>query len=139
MVPHVLFMFLAVLFGFHVSLAALLRPDGLLRKALFAFGSMTIGGMILGPLVQKAAFGEYWTGFPYGHDLTDNKTLVMWLLWLAAVLVLRFLPERRAGLRRGVTLAAAVVMIAVYLVPHSAYGSELDWSAGAPPPVSAPK
>lgn len=88
---------------------------------------MTIGGMILGPLVQKAAFGEYWVGFPWGIDLTDNKTLIMWLAWLAACLVLRLRPRQKFAGRIAVA-AAAVVMTAVYLIPHSLRGSELDYS-----------
>ena len=31
--------------------------------AWLAFGTLTVGGMILGPIVQKHAFGAYWTGF----------------------------------------------------------------------------
>ena len=46
-----------------------------------------IGGMILGPIVQKYAFGEYWTGFPYGGDFTDNKMLIMWLAWAIAMAI----------------------------------------------------
>lgn len=89
---------------------------------------ITVGGMVLGPFVQKHAFGEYWTGFPSGYDLTDDKTLVMWLAWLVACAVLG-LKERRIGAQeRLAALLAAAVMIAVYLIPHSLRGSELDYS-----------
>ena len=37
---------------------------------------LAVGGFILGPLVQNYAFGELWTGVPFGWDLTDNKTLI---------------------------------------------------------------
>ena len=40
------------------------------------FATLGLGGMILGPIVQKYAFGAYWTGIPFGHDLTDAKNLV---------------------------------------------------------------
>ena len=33
-----------------------------LTLILFLFG-----GMIMGPVVQKFAFGEFWTGFPLWH------------------------------------------------------------------------
>ena len=39
-------------------------------------GSLFLGGMLLGPIVQNFAFGDYWTGIPFGWDLTDNKTLL---------------------------------------------------------------
>ncbi len=68
-----------------------------------------IGGLILGPLVQKYAFGAYWTGFPLGGDLTDSKTLFAVLVWLAAF----FLRNKS----RWWTVAATVLMVAVYLIP----------------------
>ncbi len=127
--PHVLFMFLAVLVGMRAGLAALFEPRGVRRLAWTALLLMTVGGMVLGPVVQKYAFGEFWTGFPLGYDLTDNKVLVMWLVWLAACAAVGW---RRGGHERRSRLAvglAALVMMAVYLIPHSAQGSELDYEA----------
>jgi hypothetical protein len=89
---------------------------------------IAIGGLVLGPIVQRYAFGAYWTGWPFGTDLTDDKTLAMWLAWVAAVAVFRWRKDPLDRLARWVTVAAAVVMIAVYLVPHSLRGSELDYS-----------
>ena len=87
-----------------------------------------IGGLLLGPIVQKHAFGAYWTGWPFGEDLTDNKTLAMWLAWVVAVFVLsrRREPTDRRGARAVVGFAAAVMLV-VYLVPHSLRGSQLDY------------
>ena len=80
-------------------------------------------------MVQKHAFGAYWTGWPFAYDLTDNKTLIMWIVWVAAAAVLwkRPAPRDRAG--RMAIVAAAGIMLAVYLIPHSLRGSELDYSA----------
>jgi hypothetical protein len=44
-----------------------------------------VGGLILGPPVQLEAFGALWTGWPFGADLTDNKTLIAVLAWVPAV------------------------------------------------------
>jgi hypothetical protein len=91
---------------------------------------MTVGGMVLGPIVQKYAFGAYWTGFPWGYDLTDNKTLIMWLAWIAACAVLGR-PRRKdvPGWKGRLTVfAAAAVMTVVYLIPHSLRGSQLDYT-----------
>jgi len=90
---------------------------------------MTVGGMVLGPIVQKLAFGDYWTGWPYGGDWTDNKMLVMWLSWVFAASVIGFRPRRREGISRAAVLLAALVMTAVYLIPHSMGGSELNYEA----------
>lgn len=131
LMSHVAFMFFAVLVGMRAGLGALFSPIRVRRDAWIALALMTVGGMILGPIVQKHAFGAYWTGFPWGYDLTDNKTLIMWLAWLAACGVLGWKgagqPPRWPA--RLTVLAAAVVMTVVYLIPHSLRGSELDYGA----------
>lgn len=131
LISHVAFMFFAVLLGMRAGLGALFAPGKVRRDSWVALALMTVGGMILGPVVQKHAFGAYWTGFPWGYDLTDNKTLIMWVVWIAACAVLG--GKSREGptrwLARVAVLAAAVVMTVVYLIPHSLRGSELDYGA----------
>ncbi len=125
LLPHILFMFLALLLAVRAGLGAAL---GELRTARFVPWTLALlvpGGLVLGPLVQKLAFGAYWTGWPFGEDWTDNKTLVAVLVWGAAWWLARRRPRREAAVVAG----AAAVMIGVYLVPHSMNGSELDWSA----------
>ena len=61
LVAHVTFMFFSVLIGMRTGLAALFAPDRVWPWPWVTFAGMTIGGMILGPFVQKYAFGEYWT------------------------------------------------------------------------------
>ena len=127
LVPHVMMMILAIVFGIRAGLSALF-DDGSMRKwTVVAFTAMTIGGMILGPLVQKSAFGEYWTGFPYGGDFTDNKMLIMWLAWALGLAVIGFKRKKKEFVSRSAVSLAAVVMIVVYLIPHSLGGSTLDY------------
>ena len=85
---------------------------------------LILGGFILGPIVQKFSFGQFWTGWPFGDDLTDNKTLFALIAFLAAW----FLRKKSYG--RWLAIGAAVVMLAVYLIPHSMNGSELDVDTG---------
>ncbi|MEL7060701.1 MAG: hypothetical protein AAGN46_11810 [Acidobacteriota bacterium] len=135
---HVAFMFFSVLIGMRTGLSALFAPTGMRLLAWITFVGLTIGGMILGPFVQKHAFGEYWTGFPWGYDLTDNKMLIMWIAWLIACSTIGLrerrdeglgTPSRRkANVGRAVVFVAALVMTGVYLIPHSMRGSELDYS-----------
>ena len=139
LIPHIFFMFFAVLIAWRAGLAALVHPFGLRRLAWWALGLFTVGGMILGPIVQNYAFGAYWTGIPFGWDLTDNKTLVMWLAWLIAALAIERVARRDArgtveadrsgGGVRTLVLVASVVTVFVYLIPHSVQGSELDYDA----------
>jgi hypothetical protein len=76
---------------------------------------------LFGPAVQKYSFGEWWTGWPYGTDLTDNKTVLAWLAWAVAWVAHRRAP-RSAGWW---VVAAAVITLAVFAIPHSVFGTEL--------------
>lgn len=129
LIPHIIMMFFSVLIGMRTGLAAIFAPGSMRRWAWVALIGMTVGGMVLGPIVQKYAFGEYWTGFPNGGDFTDNKMLFMWLSWVFACAVLGFKPKRNELIPRAAVLLGAAVMTAVYLIPHSMGGSELDYSA----------
>jgi hypothetical protein len=124
LVPHILAMFASMLVStralFEVARRSAPRGRGLVFTAI---GLLVIGGLFLGPLVQKFAFGAYWTGWPFGTDLTDNKTLIAFLAWLPATVA------AVKGLRTRVAVALGwVVMMGVFLIPHSLRGSELDWS-----------
>ncbi len=127
LLPHISLMFLSMVLGLRTGLAALFAPARMRRLAWITLGGMTIGGLVLGPIAQKYAFGAYWTGFPFGYDLTDNKVLIMWLVWVVACAVLGFRPRTRERMARAITALAALVVVVVYAIPHSAQGSELDW------------
>ncbi|MCD4665759.1 MAG: hypothetical protein K8R68_10865, partial [Bacteroidales bacterium] len=89
LIPHIIFMFMAMLFSTRTGIEALRKGHRTYKYALITFFSLLIGGLILGPVVQKYAFGDYWTGWPFGGDWTDNKTIFAFLFWLIAVWVLR--------------------------------------------------
>lgn len=126
LIIHIFFMFFGMAWSTRAGLAALAGGPDLKRHTRIALVLLGVGGFILGPIVQKYAFGEYWTGWPVGEDLTDSKTLFMWGGWLMALL---FLGRRRpiTKLRRIAVVLAALVMLAAYLVPHSLRGSTLDY------------
>ncbi len=124
LIPHVLAMFVGMVYSNRAGLEALIRGPEVRRHVLRAVALIFLGGFILGPAVQQAAFGAWWTGVPFGWDLTDNKTLVAGLAWAWAVYRLR--RERTA---RWAVLTASLVTLAVYLIPHSVWGSQLDWAA----------
>jgi len=123
LIPHIIVMFLAMLFSTRAGLEAL-RKDSNPRKLVYwTLGLLFVGGLILGPLVQKYAFGALWTGFPFGYDLTDNKTLIAFLGWIAA-----WIAGRKGKPARGWVLGASILLLVVYLIPHSLFGSELNYS-----------
>lgn len=123
LILHVFFMFTAMFVSTRTGLQALDRSRNPRKYALWTTGLLFIGGMILGPLVQYFAFGDFWTGFPFGTDLTDNKTLIALIGWIAAVIA-----GRGGKPARGWVLGAAILLLVVYLIPHSLLGSELDYS-----------
>jgi len=95
------------------------------RAVALNLGFLLLGGFLFGPIVQQYAFGQAWTGFPFGMDLTDNKTLIMLVFWLPALVFA--LKERNY---KPWIILAVFVTFAVYLVPHSMFGSELDYKKG---------
>ena len=121
LIPHILMMFLGLLFSTRTAIEALISGARIYKLALWTLGFLIIGGLILGPVVQKYAFGAYWTGWPFGHDLTDNKTLIMVLAWVFAIFKLRKDPKNKLW-----PVVAAVMVLVVYLIPHSVLGSEID-------------
>ncbi|OPZ97674.1 MAG: hypothetical protein BWY70_01422 [Bacteroidetes bacterium ADurb.Bin408] len=124
LIPHILFMFAALLLSVRSGLQSVFVNNKLKLYASLTLISLVLGGLLFGPIVQKYAFGAYWTGFPFGHDLTDNKTAITVVFWLIAYLT-AFLQKRSA---RWWVLAAVIVMLATYLIPHSVLGSELDYT-----------
>jgi hypothetical protein len=122
LVVHVLVMFTGMLFATAAGLAALDGKRNPRRFVLWAAGLVFVGGFVLGPLVQKYAFGILWSGFPLGTDLTDNKTLILFLFWIVALVA-----GRKGKPARLAVMAASVVTLVIYLIPHSLFGSELKY------------
>ncbi len=124
LLPHILFMFTAMLFSTLAGLMSAIKYPLYKKYAFWTLILLTAGGMILGPLVQYYAFGDLWTGIPFGWDLTDNKTLIALIFWILAVIM------NRKQEKPFYTALAAVVLLLVYSIPHSLFGSELDYSTG---------
>jgi hypothetical protein len=124
LVPHVILMFIAMFLGNLAGLMALFKEPNFRLYTKLTFWTLLVGGLIFGPWVQWHAFGEAWAGVPFAWDLTDNKTLVAFIFWLLALLM------NKKKVRPAYTVVAAVVMLIVYSIPHSMYGSQLDPETG---------
>ena len=122
LVPHILAMFLFMLFSNRAGLEALTNGPSTKAYSVTAVVLLLLGGFVLGPAVQYFAFGQWWTGAPFGWDLTDNKTLIALIFWLWALWSLR--GNRSA---RWPVVLASLVTLVIFLIPHSAWGSQLDW------------
>lgn len=121
LIPHIILMFAAMLFSNFAGIVSFFDQESAKRFSLLVIFSLGLGGLLFGPLVQNAAFGDYWTGWPFGADVTDTKTMVVFVLWLVAWLFNR--KKRRSYL----IVAASLIMLCVYTIPHSTLGSEFDY------------
>jgi len=128
LIPHVLAMFLAMLWANRAGLEALTGGRGLAHQVRITLGLLVVGGLVFGPIIQKYAFGAYWTGWPFGQDLTDNKLAVAVLAWILAALMVN--GRRITARARVFTVIAALVILGVYMIPHSMNGSTLDYTSG---------
>lgn len=122
LVPHILVMFVAMLLSNRVGLGAAFGQRGLLGMTRWTLGLLIVGGLVFGPIVQKLAFGSYWTGVPFGWDLTDNKTLISVIVWTVALWA-----QAKGRESRTWPIVAAMITLIVFMIPHSLLGSELKY------------
>ncbi|MBI5324865.1 MAG: hypothetical protein HZB41_06275 [Ignavibacteriae bacterium] len=120
---HLFFLFSSITLSIRGGLEAIFKGEKLFSLALMTCITLFIGGLIIGPIMQEYAFGALWTGWPIGHDLTDNKTAVAIIMWLIAMWRIRKNPKAW-----GWGIAAAIIMLVVFFIPHSLLGSEVDFT-----------
>ncbi|MGD0342151.1 MAG: hypothetical protein ABSA76_10675, partial [Bacteroidales bacterium] len=122
--PHILLMFIAMFFSTGAGLLALAKVPSYKKYSEWTLVLLVAGGLLLGSLVQKYAFGEFWTGVPFGWDLTDNKIIIALTFWILAVIM------NRRNEKSLYTVLAAFVLLLIYSIPHSLLGSELNYATG---------
>jgi len=122
LIPHIIFIFGAMLLATRTGLEFFNEGKKFKPLTILTFIFVIIGGFIFGPIVQKYAFGAFWTGFPFGHDLTDNKILIGFIGWLIALIALYKFKNPKRWI-----VFASILMFIIFLIPHSLLGSELDY------------
>ncbi|MCX7974910.1 MAG: hypothetical protein N3B16_10495 [Candidatus Aminicenantes bacterium] len=110
-------LFLALLTG----LEATVRSGRPWRLACLATLFLFLGGLVLRSIVEKYSSGIWWSGFPVGDDLFDNKMFLTFLGWLT---LLSF--KLRGEIARGWFIAASLFTLGVFLIP-------VDWLNPVPP------
>lgn len=133
LVLHVIFMFGSFFFMVLAGLYAIdllrglggKRSTAIMVRWLMIF--IFIGGWPLGFILNRQRFGPVWEGFPFGWDVTDNKTQIMLVIWIVTILLARgsffgIGKEKdlvgEAGFARAVILSL-VLSLAIFLIPHS--------------------
>lgn len=122
LIPHIIAMFGTMLLSTRTGIEALRKNGSYKKLTYWTIGFLIAGGMILGPITQYYAFGAFWTGFPFGTDLTDNKTLLALIGWLIALWALWKSQKPRFYI-----IGASILLLVIFLIPHSVMGSELDY------------
>lgn len=120
---HILGMF----FGFLIiclsafAVADFLRSRGdaapVERFGLWGWIIMLIGGIPLGFLMNRYAFGPIWEGWPFGADVTDNKTQIALVLYGIALLTFNLKKAHRVS--GWIIVAATAAVFIVFVIPHS--------------------
>ena len=132
-VLHIIFMFGAFFFMTESFLTALEVIRGRGEKQMvvlmtrWVVALTFIGGWPLGFMLNHQRFGVLWEGFPFGYDITDNKTQLMFVFWLIIVLLSwgSFTGRgEKYDLSGPRSYAAAVIVsfiisLAIFLIPHS--------------------
>lgn len=123
LIIHVFAMFFGMLLSNRTALEYFKNGKNVKKLTYWTVGFIFFGGFVMGPIMQKYAFGEFWTGFPYGFDLTDNKTLIAGIAWVITLWAFRKtrVPQKWA-------IFASVVTFIIFMIPHSLLGSELDYN-----------
>jgi hypothetical protein len=111
---HIIFIFAFELMSLKTGMEFFRKEPKYKKYVFWTLGLAVVGGLILGPLVQYYAFGEYWTGFPFGFDLTDNKMIISFAAWIAALIAIY--KSKKPGYW---ILGATILTIAIFLIPHS--------------------
>lgn len=123
LIPHIFFIFGAMFLSTRTGLEYFNQNPNYKKFTMWTFFFLIVGGFILGPIAQYYAFGEFWTGFPYGIDLTDNKVLIALIGWIAALIAIYKSQKPHRWV-----IFASLLMFIIYLIPHSLLGSELDYN-----------
>ena len=130
LIPHIFCMFAIVFLGLLTVISAfdLVKGKGDIQKTvlylLWTLIAAFIGGFPLGYLVASVAFGVGWGGIPFGWDITDNKTVLLFIFWFVTLILARKgLKGEKMAISYSAYLALTVISLAVtiftFMIPHS--------------------
>ena len=123
LIPHIIFIFGAMLLSTRTGLEIFKKEPTFKYLTIATLLFLFIGGGILGPIAQYYAFDAYWTGFPVGYDLTDNKILIAIIGWIITAVMINKSPNPKRWIA-----FASILLFSVFLISHSVLGSELDYN-----------
>jgi hypothetical protein len=133
LIAHAIAMFAGIFFVFMVLFydIDLLRGKNVLKDvgnlSILATFFIFLGGMPLGWWVTYQTLGILWEGIPIGWDITDSKTLIIFLYWFILLYLMKGTILKKNSKLNAVgnkPLAVLVLMgvmltLLLYLIPHS--------------------
>jgi len=132
-VPHILSIFAAIFFATLTLFTAvdLKTGRGTLVKSVkycaITLLLLFIGFFPFGWAMNYFAFGVLWEAFPFGRDVTDNKSQIMFLFWLVTLIMVKGTlwgkgEDKNLITGRGYSTLVIVSFVATMIilaVPHS--------------------
>jgi hypothetical protein len=133
LILHIIFMFCAFFFIIETFLGALgilfsgEEIEYTIRMMRVALSCLFIGGWLFGFILNYQRFGPVWEGFPFGWDITDNKTQIIFIFWLITTFLVwgsffgRGQERDMIGKKQyaGAVIISFIITVGLYLVPHS--------------------
>ena len=133
LIAHIIAMFAGIFFVFMVLFydIDLLRGRDVLKNvgnlSLLATFFIFLGGMPLGWWVTYQTLGILWEGIPVGSDITDSKTLIIFLYWLILLYLMKGTILKKNSKLNVVgdklvgvfVLMGVILTLLLYLIPHS--------------------
>lgn len=97
------------------------------KQTLWATIILFLGTFPIGIWLEYQVYATYWTGIPFGRDITDSKALVIFIYWLVMLYLLKGSalsndPRRDVvgpTTARWMVIVGVGLSLALYLVPHS--------------------
>jgi len=121
---HVLLMLIAIILFIHVLYDALYilnggsRAQRIYRTTLYAQICFFITGFPLGWMIEKQVLGNYWEGIPFGWDITDSKTLFIFLYWMIPLILFWSKKIGERGFAKW-AIGGVLFTVVMFMIPHS--------------------
>ena len=77
-----------------------------------------ITGFPIGCIIEKQVLGNYWEGIPFGWDITDSKTLIIFVLWMFFIILHGQEKISNRTYARWVIINTVITII-LFMLPHS--------------------
>jgi len=89
-------------------------------KNLILWGIITffVTGFPIGWIIEYQVLGNFWEGIPFGWDITDNKTLLILIYWLAIFIPYR-LKKISPSTMSKLIIFGTIFTLVLFIIPHS--------------------